>query len=65
MSGHNIKAQMQAKAYAEAHIADAETSHSLSPSFNDAEVETALDALGTKINAILTVLETWGVVEDS
>lgn len=34
--------------------ADASTTHALNPTFSDTEVETALNALGTKINAIIT-----------
>jgi len=37
-------------------IADASTAHALNGTFDDAEVEAALDALGTKINAILDVI---------
>lgn len=38
-------------------IADASTAHALNAAFSDVEVEAALNALGTKINAILAVLE--------
>ena len=38
-------------------IADASTSHDLNATFSDTEAEAALDALGTKINAILLALE--------
>jgi hypothetical protein len=33
--------------------ADASTSHALNPTFSDTEVETALNALGTKLNAVI------------
>ena len=33
--------------------ADASTSHALSATFSDTEVEAALDALGTKLNAVI------------
>lgn len=37
-----------------AHLtADASTAHSLNPTFSDTEVETALNALGTKLNAVI------------
>lgn len=45
-----------------AHISDANTSHATA---DFAEVNTALDALGTKINSILTVLENIGLVASS
>ena len=44
----------------QAHIADADTSHNLSATYSDTEVEAALDALATKINAIIAVFETFG-----
>jgi hypothetical protein len=37
-------------------ITNASTSHALNAVFSDTEVEAALDALGTKINAILAAL---------
>mgnify|MGYP000859561713 CR=1 FL=1 len=48
-----------------AHIADAATGHALNATFSDTEVEAALNALGTKINAILTALEAFGVTATS
>jgi hypothetical protein len=45
----------------EAHIADASTAHDVSATFSDVEVEAALDALGTTINAILAQLATYGL----
>ena len=39
------------------HIADASAAHTISATFSNTEVEAALDALGTKINAIIKVLE--------
>ncbi len=41
-------------------IADASVAHALNATFSDTEVETALNALGTKINAILDVLDALG-----
>lgn len=46
-------------------ITDASTAHALNATFSDVEVETALNALGTKINAILDVLEAHGLMKDS
>lgn len=42
-------------------VADASVAHALNGTFSDTEVETALDALGTKINAILATLEAFGL----
>lgn len=50
---------------AQAHIADASTAHALNATFSDTEAEAALNALGTKINAILAVLEAHGLVKSS
>lgn len=47
------------------HIADASTAHALNATFSDTEVEAALNALGTKINSILTALEGVGILADS
>ena len=49
----------------QSHIADASTAHALADSFDDEESEAALDALGTKINAILAALEAVGILADS
>ena len=46
-------------------IADAETSHDLNATFSDTEVEAALNALGGKINSILTVLRNAGIIASS
>lgn len=46
----------------QATIADASTAHALNSTFSDTEVETALNALGTKINAILAALEANGLL---
>ena len=46
-------------------IADASTAHALNATFSDTEVETALNALGTKINAILAALEAHGLLADA
>lgn len=48
-----------------ANITDASTAHALNSTFSDTEVEAALDALGTKINAILAALEGAGIVASS
>ncbi len=45
----------------QAHVANASVAHDLNATFSDTEVETALNALGTKINSILTALEAFGV----
>lgn len=44
------------------HVADASTAHALAAIFSDTEVEAALNALGTKINSILDVLEAFGLM---
>jgi hypothetical protein len=46
-------------------VADAEVAHDLNATFSDTEVEAALDALGTKINAILDILEAHGQMKDA
>jgi hypothetical protein len=46
-------------------IADASTAHALNSTFSDTEVEAALNALGTKINAIIDALEGFGVSASS
>lgn len=43
-------------------ITDASVAHALNATFSDTEVETALNALGTKINAIIAVLEAKGII---
>jgi ABC-type uncharacterized transport system ATPase component len=47
------------------HIADASVAHALNATFSDTEVEGALNALGTKINAILAALEGAGILASS
>lgn len=42
-------------------ITDASTAHALNATFSDTEVEAALNALGTKINAIIDALEGAGI----
>lgn len=42
-------------------IADAVVAHALNSTFSDTEAEAALDALGVKINAILDVLDAYGM----
>lgn len=45
----------------QSNITDASEAHALNAVFDDTEVEAALDALGVKINAILTALDGFGV----
>ncbi len=47
------------------HIADASVAHALNATFSDTEVEAALNALGTKINAILAAVEGGGITATS
>ena len=49
----------------QATITDASVAHALNSTFSDTEVEAALNALGTKINSILAVLEAHGLTADS
>lgn len=42
-------------------ITDASTAHALNATFSDTEVEAALDALGAKINEILSTLDSLGL----
>lgn len=44
-------------------IANANVAHALNSTFSDTEVEAALNALGTKQNAILAVLRNNGLIE--
>lgn len=46
-------------------ITNASVAHALNATFSDTEVETALNALGTKINSILAVLRTNGIIASS
>ena len=48
-----------------AHVADASVAHALNATFDDTEVEGALDALGGKINSILAALEGVGITASS
>ena len=43
-------------------ITDASVAHALNATFSDTEVEAALNALGTKINAIISALEAHGLI---
>lgn len=52
-------------AEAQALVSDASVAHALNATFSDTEVETALNALGTKINAILDILEAHGLMKDA
>ena len=47
------------------HLTNASVAHALNSTFSDTEVETALNALGTKINAILDILEANGLMAAS
>lgn len=44
-----------------AHVVDADTAHALNATFSDTEVESALNALATKLNSILKTLEDFGL----
>lgn len=46
-------------------IADASEAHALNSTFSDVEVETALDALGGTVNAILAALRNNGIVDEA
>jgi hypothetical protein len=46
-------------------ITNASTAHALNSTFSDTEVEAALNAMGTKVNSILTVLRANGLIEAS
>lgn len=46
-------------------IADAVVAHALNATFSDTEAESALNALGVKINAILDVLRANGLIAES
>lgn len=45
----------------QADITDASVAHALNATFSDTEVETALNALGAKINLILDALDAAGI----
>lgn len=51
--------------YTNTHIADASVAHALNATFSDTEVETALNALGAKINALIDVLEANGILAEA
>ncbi len=44
-------------------ITNASTSHALNATFSDTEVETALNALGTKLNLVLAALRANGIID--
>lgn len=48
-----------------AKITDASVAHDVNATFSDTEVEAALNALGTTINAIIDALEGFGVAASS
>ncbi len=50
---------------AQANVADAVVAHALNATFDDTEVEGALDAQGVKINAIFNILEAHGLAKAS
>ena len=52
-------------AHTNAHIADAVVAHALNSTFSDTEAESALNALGVKINAIIDALEANGILAAS
>lgn len=43
-------------------ITNASTTHALNSTFSDTEVEAALNALGTKVNAVLAALRNNGII---
>lgn len=51
--------------YTNTHITDASVAHALNSTFSDTEAETALNALGVKINAILDILEANGLMAEA
>lgn len=50
---------------AQTKVTDASVAHALNDTFSDTEVEAALNALGTKINSILDILEAHGLMKDA
>lgn len=52
-------------ANAQTKITDASVAHALNSTFSDTEAEAALNALGTKINSILDILEAHGLMKDA
>lgn len=52
-------------AYTNPHIANASVAHALNATFSDTEVEAALNALGTTLNAVIAVLEANGLTATS
>ena len=48
-----------------ASIANASTAHALNSTFSDTEVEAALNALGTKLNAVIARLVDKQLIEDN
>lgn len=50
---------------AQTKVTDASVAHALNATFSDTEVEAALNALGTKINSILDILEAHGLMKDA
>jgi len=54
---------IQVIAARQANILDAQTAHALNSTFSDTEVESALNALGERINTILDLLENHGLMD--
>lgn len=46
-------------------LADASVAHSFNGTFSNTELQNACNALGTKINAILDILEAHGLMKDA
>ena len=46
-------------------IANASVAHALNATFSDTEVEAALNAMGTKVNSILTALRNSGIIPEA
>lgn len=57
----NAGAAVKTTLTASSDITDASVAHALNATFSDTEVEAALNALGTKINLILDVLDAHGL----
>lgn len=55
-------AQLKANGTQASAILDAEVAHDVNSTFDDTEVEAALDAVGTTINSILTALRGVGII---
>lgn len=49
----------------QAKVANAQTNHTINATFSNTEVKAALDALGTKINSLLAIVEAHGLMSDT